>query len=88
MVQYDSDGQVLGQAVAALQTLGFEVGSVIQVMKGKADDQWIIKSMSDDGDVALAKLTRDGVEGVGVTVSINEFAKRFKLSKTRTRAHG
>ena len=82
MVEYDSDGLAVAQGKSTLLAKGFKVGANVVAMKGKADEQWNIKSIGDGGDVCLTRIDRHGIAGVESTFGIQEFLRKFKGSKS------
>lgn len=84
-VEYDEFGAAQGQRAATLASKGSTIGSMVQVFKGKADEQWVIKDVSDSGDVSLVREARDGIEGAVSVFNIGEFMRKFKGAKSEVK---
>jgi hypothetical protein len=85
IVEYDEFGVAQSQGAATLASKGFNIGSLVTVLKGKADEQWVIKNVSESGDVSMCRHARDGAEGDVSVFNIGEFTRKFKSSKSEVK---
>jgi hypothetical protein len=79
LVEYDDAGVAVGQGRATLLNKGFATGSTAHVAQGKADVQWEINSIADNGDVTLCRINREGIanESLQAVSNINEFLNKL-----------
>lgn len=81
MINYDEHGQAVGVGRVAVQNQGFEVNTLVVILKGKADEQYKIIAIADDGTVELQS-AKVGNE-LRTKHTMGDFLKNYRLAKEK-----